>query len=171
MRPGHNRYDHRMVGHQNYATTFTTGSVTRGIRRATLIATAVLSAVLLASYPMLPELIPTHFNLAGQADSYGPSWTVFVIVGLLCALIVATFGLSMRPQILNFPVVVTEENAQRVFRESERMMVWASASLFIVYVGTAISTWGGFGAPAFIGGILGLALATIIGVSRTLSAA
>lgn len=159
-----------MVGQQNYATTFETGAVTTWVRRATLIATVALSAIMLASYPKLPELIPTHFNLAGQADSYGPSWTVFVIVGLLCALIGATSWLSTRPQVLNFPIVVTETNAQRIFCESERMMVWVSASLLIVYVGTAISTWGGFGAPAFIVGILGLVLATIIGVKRTLSA-
>ncbi|MCF2589281.1 DUF1648 domain-containing protein [Brevibacterium sp. UCMA 11752] len=159
-----------MVGQQNYATTFETGTATRWIRRATLIATAVLSVVVLVSYPMLPDLIPTHFNLAGMADGYGPSWTVFVIVGLLAALIGATSWLSTRPQMLNFPVVVTEENAQQIFRESERMMVWVSAALFIVYLGTAISSWGGYGAPAFLVGILGLALATIIGVKRTLTA-
>lgn len=119
-----------MVGQQNYATTFETGTVTKRIRRSTLIATAVLSVVLLAGYPLLPDLIPTHFNLAGTADSYGPSWTVFVIVGLLAALIGATSWLSTRPQVLNFPVVVTEANAQQIFRESERMMVWVSASLF-----------------------------------------
>ena len=158
-----------MVGQQNYGTTFETGTVTRWIRRSTLIATAVLSAIMLASFPMLPDLIPTHFNLAGKADGYGPSWTVFVIVGLLCLLIFATSFLSARPQILNFPVVVTEENSQRIFRESERMMVWVSAALFIVYAGTAIATWGGFGAPAFIVGLLGLVLATIVGVQRTLS--
>lgn len=95
---------------------------------------------------------------------------MFVIVGLLAALIGATSWLSTRPQVLNFPVIVTEANAQQIFRESERMMVWVSASLFIVYLGTAISTWGGYGAPAFIVGILGLALATIIGVKRTLTA-
>lgn len=159
-----------MVGQQDYAKTFETGTVTRWIRRATLIATTVLSAILLATYPMLPVLIPTHFNLAGKADGYGPSWTVFVIVGLLCVLIGATSWLSTRPQVLNFPVVVTEENSQPIFRESERMMVWVSASLFIVYAGIAISTWGGFGAPAFIAGILGLAISTIVGVKRTLSA-
>ncbi|HCG55706.1 MULTISPECIES: DUF1648 domain-containing protein [Brevibacterium] len=160
-----------MVGQQSYATTFETGTVTRWIRRATLIATAVLSAILLASYPLLPDLIPTHFNLAGEADGYGPSWTVFVIGGLLCALICATAWLSTRPQVLNFPVVVTQENSQLIFRESERMMVWVSASLLIAYVGTAISSWGGYGAPAFMAGILGLVLATIVGVKRTLSAA
>lgn len=160
-----------MVGQQSYATTFETGTVTRWIRRVTLIATAVLSAILLASYPLLPDLIPTHFNLAGEADGYGPSWTVFVIGGLHCALICATAWLSTRPQVLNFPVVVTQENSQLIFRESERMMVWVSASLLIAYVGTAISIWGGFGAPAFIAGILGLVLATIVGVKRTLSAA
>lgn len=159
-----------MVGQQNYATTFETGILTTWIRRVTLIATVLLSAILLASYPKLPELIPTHFNFVGKADSYGPRSTVLVIVGLLCALIGATSWLSTRPQVLNFPIVVTETNAQRIFRESERMMVWASASLLIIYVGTAISTWGGYGVPAFIVGILGLALATIIGVKRTLTA-
>ncbi|AZT92367.1 DUF1648 domain-containing protein [Brevibacterium aurantiacum] len=159
-----------MVGHDNYATNYVTGTLTKWVRRSTLLATGVLSAVLLAGYPFLPDLIPTHFDLAGRADSYGPSWTLFVLVGLLCVLIAATSWLSTRPQMLNFPVVVTAENAQSVFRESERMMVWVSAALFIVYVGTAISVWGGYGAPFFLAGILGLATATILGVKRTLSA-
>ncbi|MCI4011043.1 hypothetical protein [Brevibacterium sp. ZH18] len=43
-----------MVGQQNYAMTFETGTVTKRIRRSTLIATAVLSVVLLAAGPQLP---------------------------------------------------------------------------------------------------------------------
>ena len=55
-----------------------------GITAATAIAT-------LLQYGALPERIPIHFGISGAADSFGPRWTAWMLVGVQCA-IMATYG-------------------------------------------------------------------------------
>ena len=155
-----------MVGEQRYPRTFATEPAVSWIRRVTIIATGLLSVALLAGYPQLPDSMPTHFDLLGNADGYGPKWTMLVLVGLLSVLIFATAWLSARPQTFNYPIMITDENAQIVYREGERMMVWIAAALLLFYLGTAVSTIGGVGSPFFLVGVIGLALSVIRGIRR-----
>jgi len=43
-----------------------------------LITAAVLVAILIA-YPHLPNLVPTHWNVQGQANDYSAKWALFLI--------------------------------------------------------------------------------------------
>ena len=57
--------------------------------------------VLISIWSRIPDTVPTHFNAAGVADSYG----------------------SKRiPAIWNFPVAVTEENRERLYKIAMIMM-------------------------------------------------
>ena len=42
----------------------------------------------LASYPNLPETIPVHFGLSGEADGWGSRWMIF-LMPVIAMLIVA----------------------------------------------------------------------------------
>jgi len=55
-----------------------------GITAATAIAT-------LLQYGALPERIPIHFGISGAADSFGPRWTAWLLVGVQCA-VMLTYG-------------------------------------------------------------------------------
>src|SRR5205823_11806351 len=52
---------------------------------------ALIAATLIASgviYPMLPETVPTHWNIQGQVDGYGPkSVAAFLIPSMLVVLL------------------------------------------------------------------------------------
>jgi len=39
-----------------------------------LLIIAVQILISLATYPFLPDTIPTHWNVAGQVDAYAPKW-------------------------------------------------------------------------------------------------
>jgi uncharacterized membrane protein len=66
---------------------------------ATLFATLIIAAQILVSlvtYPFLPDIVPTHWNAAGQINGYAPKWVnailfplinigVFVLIRLLLA--------------------------------------------------------------------------------------
>ena len=41
---------------------------------AAVLITAIAIAAGLAVFPALPESVPTHWNAAGEIDSYGPAW-------------------------------------------------------------------------------------------------
>lgn len=72
-----------------------------------IIVLAAATAVDVALYPSLPDPIPTHFNVAGQADGWAAKsvWSVFgvlmigaAIVVLLAALSIAAARYSVRTQ-------------------------------------------------------------------------
>jgi uncharacterized membrane protein len=44
----------------------------------TLLTAAVLVAILIA-YPQLPDQLPTHWNMRGQANDYSAKWSLFLI--------------------------------------------------------------------------------------------
>lgn len=59
---------------------------------AFLLIAATLAATLIV-YSRLPELVPTHWNLHGNADAYSPKWMLFLITPGAMALIMAVFAL------------------------------------------------------------------------------
>lgn len=53
---------------------------------ATLFALLIIAAqilVSLATYPFLPDTVPTHWNAAGQVNGYGPKWVIAVLFPLI----------------------------------------------------------------------------------------
>lgn len=150
---------------------FTTGPVTRVLRWVSVATPFVASAVLLLAYPSLPEVVPTHFGVTGEADAWGPRWSVLVMVAVWLLLAVGIAVLSRFPRVFNYPVPVTEENAQPLYREAERMLVWLAASMSLVFGAISAAV---LGADATVFVVLGLAatfVAMVVGIVRMLSVA
>jgi hypothetical protein len=59
-------------------------------------------ALQLAWLPELPETIATHWGFGGEPDSFGPSWSMPLLLGVLGVLIPALFGVvlarTVRPE-------------------------------------------------------------------------
>lgn len=131
----------------------------------------------LAVYPFLPETIPTHFGVRGQADAYGPSWTILPLAALWLAMQALLAVFSHYPRVFNYPVPVTEENAQRLYREGERMLVWLALAQAPVFGGLLIEIAAGGEASPGAGlaitaaCLLGMFGVMIVGIVRTLRAA
>lgn len=89
-------------------------------------------------WPSLPERIPLHFGLDGQANGWGGRGMLF----LLPALGVGLFGLltvlARVPHLYNYPFAITPENAPRQYRLARRLILavrfWA-VTLLAVLVG------------------------------------
>lgn len=151
---------------------YMTGAVTTWLGRAALLLTLGISATLLASYSRLPETIPIHFNLAGQADGWGPRSSIFVLVGICTVLTVGIVLLSRHPQIFNYPFEITGGNAQAVYREGERMLIWAACAISLLYLSTGLGTLFGFNpSPMITVAMAGLLGATGVGIVRIVRAA
>lgn len=85
------------------------------------------------AYSVMPETIPTHFNLAGEADGFGEKWTIFLmpVIGLLMFI-----GLSIvqqRPHAFNYLTEITPENAEKQYTIAVRMMRFLKFALIIVF--------------------------------------
>lgn len=70
----------------------------------------------------LPQMIPTHFNLAGQADSFGNKTTLFFLLPFLLVIYFVFTLLGKFPNTYNYVVKITEENAERQYRLASRLM-------------------------------------------------
>ena len=153
------------------ARTYRTGPVTRVLRWISVLAMAAITAWLLIAYPSLPETAITHFGPGGEADDWGPKWSLLVIVGVMVAASLPLTAISTRPRGFNYPVEITESNAQTMYREGERLMVWTLLFLQVIYLGIGWSVVLGGGGPLLVIGVAGLLGASILAIVRMVRAA
>jgi uncharacterized membrane protein len=79
-------------------------------------------AVIITKYPSLPETIPIHFDIQGKADNFALKhwlWSAPVVSAALYALLTVV---SQFPQITNYPVAITSENAPRQYELMQLFM-------------------------------------------------
>lgn len=115
--------------------TYETGEVIRVLRWVSWIVTMISSALLMTSYPQMPQEVPVHFNAMGQPDEYGNK---IAVLGLACGIILVQlviYWASKKPQVMDYPAKVTDENAQRLYREGERFFVCLGLSISALMAG------------------------------------
>ncbi len=137
---------------------YRTGPVTNVFRWAGLGITVIVTIAVLATYSSLPDRVPTHFSGAMEADSYGPAWAVLVLAAIFTVIGAVIPWLSTKPRLFNFPVRVTEQNAQLLYREGETMLVFVGFGVSLIYAGIALAVHeiGG-------GAVLGVGFAVMVG--------
>jgi len=80
-------------------------------------------------WPALPASVPSHFDITGQPDEWGSKNTllIFPIAGLI---LYALTSLAVRfPRMINYPVRITPQNAQRQYTLVVGMMRWLKAEV------------------------------------------
>ncbi|WP_405216017.1 DUF1648 domain-containing protein [Agrococcus sp. Ld7] len=148
------------------ARSYATDPVTRALRILAILAVAAIAAWMLAQYPALPETVPTHFDAAGRPDGWGSKSSVLWLALVMAALTALLAWLSTKPRWANYPVQLTEQNAQRVYREGERMLVWMLWPIALLFAGLALLTVGS--ASAMVGAILPGQVALALGFAGML---
>jgi len=114
------------------------------------------------AYIVLPKTIPTHFNFKGEADAYGSRGTLFIIPSIATAIYILITYLNQYPNIFNFAVKITIENAELQYRLATRML--RIVKLFVIFlfniIGVIVTTsinnpslskWLGLSLPILIG--------------------
>ncbi len=105
-----------------------------------LIGVATMVGLTAFYYGQLPDQIPTHFNAAGQPDSYGEKSTLWflVIAGIVIYSLILLVNRS--PHLVNYSVPITDENAPRQYHNLQRMnrSMAAIISLCIAYIVYAV---------------------------------
>jgi len=83
----------------------------------------------------LPEIIPTHIGINGQADDWGSRRTIFLLPAITTVLLAGLGILNRYPHIFNYPVKVTDANAERLYQKATlviRILKVVIASMFII---------------------------------------
>ncbi len=85
------------------------------------------------NYSALPEEIPTHFNLTGGADATGPKsylWLFYVVGLAIFILLTLTDG---RPEKMNYPVSITEENREQLYEIGAGMLRFLKLAIVVLW--------------------------------------
>ena len=84
-----------------------------------LLATA---AYLWLAWDKLPDSMPTHFNFAGEADSWGGKGSLLALPLIAFALYALLTAVCFFPKAWNMPFAVTEANRERLYTLTQEML-------------------------------------------------
>jgi uncharacterized membrane protein len=146
------------------------GPVTAVLRLLGPAITAIGVVLIVVGYLGLPATVPTHFGVSGAADDVGPRWSVLVLAGVWIVIQTGLAQLAAHPRVVNYPMPVTPANAQRLYREGERMIVWLGVAVAVTFTGLSLSVFDGPGGPLTVLGLAATLAATIVGTVRCLRA-
>jgi uncharacterized membrane protein len=93
----------------------------------------ILFAIPLIYYNGLPDRIPVHFNASGVPDGYGNRSTLWIlpVTGAFMYLLMTVTGAF--PQIYNFPVKITPENAVTQYRLATRLIRILKTAIMVMF--------------------------------------
>ncbi len=98
-------------------------SIERAIEAIALIGVALIVALPIHFWQSLPDQVPKHFGLVGQADAWGAKVWVLTLPMLSVLLYVGLSLLSKYPHRFNYPWRITPENAQRQYRCARQLLL------------------------------------------------
>ena len=85
-------------------------------------------------YEGLPQIIPTHFNAAGEVNDTGDKMVLFFLPVIGSLMFIAITVLSRYPRIFNFPVDITPENALRQYTNAVRMLRYLKFVIALIFL-------------------------------------
>jgi len=89
----------------------------------TVIVLILSFAFIIIYWKSMPSIIPTHFNFYGKPDGWGgkKSLLILPIINLIIFILLAV--LSKFPHIYNYPVNITEKNANYQYTNARKLMI------------------------------------------------
>jgi len=88
------------------------------------------------SWPLLPNLIPTHFSMSGIPDGWGGKANILLLpaVGILL-IYIPFFFLGRYPHIFNYICPITERNVVEQYYLARSLLGWMKAEIIWLFVG------------------------------------
>jgi len=87
----------------------------------------------LANYFELPDIIPIHFNGAGEADGFGKKANILFLPIISTLLFIGLTLLNKYPHVFNYPNEITEENALSQYMNATRMLRYLKLIILIIF--------------------------------------
>ena len=81
----------------------------------------------------LPDKIPTHFDLAGHVDGWGPAGTLLLLPAVVLFLYLGMTLVARYPSSFNYPVRVTRQNQPRLQALALNMIAWLKTELVCLF--------------------------------------
>ncbi|NOT74209.1 MAG: DUF1648 domain-containing protein [Cyclobacteriaceae bacterium] len=85
------------------------------------------------NYSSLPDVIPIHFNAAGESDSFGGKGNILILSFVATMIFIGLTILNKFPHVFNYPASLTKENAPAQYTHATRMIRFLKMTLVIVF--------------------------------------
>ncbi|MEL6560177.1 MAG: DUF1648 domain-containing protein [Bacteroidota bacterium] len=138
---------------------------------------AAATTYVLLNYSVLPDRIPTHYDLDGNPDGFGNKSKLLILLTVTVSMFVALLILNRFPYLFNYPTTVTAENAPKLYGQATRMMrslntVIVLAFSYLIYstIQTAFNSQDGLGnyfTPVLLMSVFGLIIYYLVKTIRT----
>lgn len=113
---------------------FARGWLTRVPEYLAALALLALVPITYQGWQALPARIPTHFNLTGEADGWGPKWMLYLMAAIPVVTYLILFAVQRLPGArLNSVVRITEENRGRQERLVRGLVRWIKAEVMALF--------------------------------------
>ena len=103
----------------------------RALETAGLIGLVILWGLTTFAYFNLPNTIPIHFGISGKPDNYGSKATLYVMPVLGTIIFYGLTILNKHPDIFNYMMPITEENAPRQYGYATRTLRFLKCSIMV----------------------------------------
>lgn len=87
----------------------------------------------LLNYAELPEQIPTHYNLAGEADDFSSKWYIMLLPIVATILFISMTILNKYPHRFSYPAIITPHNAVLQYTNATRMIRFLKVSIVLIF--------------------------------------
>ncbi len=85
-------------------------------------------------YIQSPDVVPMHFNAGGAADGYGNKITFFIIPVVASFIYALLAVLNNYPEMLNYPVAITEANAAKQYTIATRFIRILNVLILLLFI-------------------------------------
>lgn len=86
----------------------------------------------LVNYFDLPDIIPIHYNSAGQVDGYGNKANILILPIVSTILFIGLTVLNKYPHVFNYPIEITDSNAWYQYTNATRMIRYLKLIIVII---------------------------------------
>lgn len=106
----------------------------RLINNLSWIALAATLLLPLAMLQTMPDVIPSHFNGQGKVDGYSAKETILILPAIAAFVFFLLHMAGKHPDKLNYPVAVTEQNAEKQYRSATRVLRTLKLSVCVLFL-------------------------------------
>lgn len=89
--------------------------------------------MLIINYPKLPDIIPIHYNAAGEVDNFGHKISLFILPIIASVVFIGFSYLSKIPHTFNYMVEINTENARKQYTIATQMLRYLKLSITGVF--------------------------------------
>jgi len=84
-------------------------------------------------YGSLPDKVPMHFNASGEVNRYGSKASIWALYIIGIGTVMGMYYLNKFPHIFNYPKKITEDNAEKYYTDSTKMLRYLNLGVALLF--------------------------------------